>query len=222
MSFYSTTTGTLTSDTGIAIATFLSGSTGFVDTWYDQSGKGNNATQTNTTVQPKIDITNNCIDFGLTTGNYYLNMPSGTVPVGVLNASYSFVVKHGNARNVSNGGFIGAGNFASNVCNSFRFNGSNSQYWNYWYANDFGFGNSVIKIPVVAAVTYDKTTLTQRGYRDSLLTTTTTNRSGSTTAAVNQTIGVTVFNEYLQGQMYSLLIFSSSLPQADITVLNSL
>ena len=225
MSFYSTTTGVLTSGingTGTTIATFLSGSTGFVDTWYDQSGKGNNATQTTTTLQPIMDLTNNCINFGLTSGNYYLNMPSGTVPVGVLNASYSFVVKHGNSRNLTTGGFIGSGIAAVNSCNSFRFAGTNRSYQNYWYGNDFAFGNAVNKIPVVAAVTYDKPTLTQRGYRDGVLTTTATNRSGVTNAATNQTIGVTIVNEYLQGQMYSLLIFSSSLPQSDITILNSL
>jgi hypothetical protein len=62
MSFYSTITGTLTSGTngtGTTIATFLSATTGFVDTWYDQSGKNNHATQTVTASQPIIDIINN-------------------------------------------------------------------------------------------------------------------------------------------------------------------
>jgi hypothetical protein len=225
MAFYSTTTGTLTSGpggSGTTIATFLSATTGFVSTWYDQSGKNNHATQTVTGSQPRIDTTNNCIDFGFSSGtNYFLNMPAGTVPVGVLNASYSFVVKHGNTNNPGNGGFIGAGNFNSNVCNSWRFAGSTRQYQNYWYANDFNFGNTDTTIPIVAAVTYNGSTLTQKGYRKAVLTTTATNRKGNTTANVGQKIGVTVANEYLNGQMYALLIFSTELPQSDITLLDT-
>jgi hypothetical protein len=37
-----------------ALATFCSGTNGFVKTWYDQSGNSNDATQTTTTNQPKI------------------------------------------------------------------------------------------------------------------------------------------------------------------------
>jgi hypothetical protein len=37
-----------------ALATFCSGTNGFVKTWYDQSGNGNDATQATTTAQPKI------------------------------------------------------------------------------------------------------------------------------------------------------------------------
>ena len=226
MSFYSTTTGTLTSGTngtGTTIATFLSATTGYVDTWYDQSGKNNHATQTVTTSQPIIDITNNCLDFGYSNNaSLFLNMPSGTVPVGVLDASYSFAVKHGYSNNLANGGFIGAGNFASNVCNSFRIAGSTHRYQNYWYGNDFDFEDTNPKIPIVATVTYNGTTKTQNGYRDAALTMTATGRQGNTTANVGQTIGVTVYSEYLKGQMYSLLIYSNELPQSDINIVNTL
>jgi hypothetical protein len=37
-----------------ALATFCSGTDGFVKTWYDQSGNANDATQTTTSAQPKI------------------------------------------------------------------------------------------------------------------------------------------------------------------------
>jgi hypothetical protein len=37
-----------------ALNTFCSGTDGFVTTWYDQSGNGNNATQTTASQQPKI------------------------------------------------------------------------------------------------------------------------------------------------------------------------
>ena len=226
MSFYSTMTGILTSGTGgtgTTIATFLSATTGYVDTWYDQSGKNNHATQTVTASQPMINIVNNCLDFGYSNNaNLFLNMPSGTVPVGILNASYSFVVKHGNSLNTVDGGFIGAGSASTNLANSFRFYTNIKNYQNYWWANDFIFGNTNTKIPIVAAVTYNGTTFTQKGYRDAVSTTTTTGRNGGTTANVTQTIGRTVANEYLKGEMYSLVIFSSELPQSDITILNTL
>jgi hypothetical protein len=224
MSFYSTTTGVLTSDTGISIATFLSGSTGFVDTWYDQSGKNNHATQTTTRLQPIIDLTNNCLDFGFSNNqNLFLNIPIGTVPIEILNASYSFVVKHGDSRNSNNGGFIGAGiGGVTNRCNSWRFFEGLRNYRNYWWGNDFDYANGDTTIPIVAGVTYNGSTFTQNGYRNAVLVRNDTNRRGGTTANANQSIGRTAVNEYLKGQMYSLLIFSSSLPQADITVLNSL
>jgi hypothetical protein len=38
----------------VSLASFCSGTNGFVKTWYDQSGNANNATQTNTSRQPKI------------------------------------------------------------------------------------------------------------------------------------------------------------------------
>jgi hypothetical protein len=226
MSFYSTDTGVLTSEpngAGTEIATFLSATTGFVTTWYDQSGKNNNATQTNAAFQPIIDLTNNCLNFGYSNNqNLYFNIPNGTVPVGVLNASYSFVVKHGNTLNTG-GGFIGAGNIGvGNQVNSWRFLGNTRTYRNYWWGNDFDYGNTDTTIPIVASVTYNGSTFIQKGYRGDVLVKTTTNRKGGTTSNVAQSIGRIGTDEYLKGQMYALLIFSAELPQSDITILNTL
>lgn len=222
MSFYSSDNGVLTNGSGTTIATFLSGSTGYVDTWYDQSGKGNHATQTTTASQPIFDVTNNCIDFGYSTSsNLFMNMPSGTVPVGIFDASYSFVVRHGNARNISNGGFIGSGTSATNQCNSFRFNGGIHYYWNYWYSNDFGWNDTNTDIPISSSVTYNGITKIQKGYVSNTLQSTIPDRTGVTNAVALQTIGQTVVGEYLQGQMYSLLIYSAELLQSDINTINS-
>jgi hypothetical protein len=148
-------------------------------------------------------------------------MPSGTVPAGALNLSYSLMIKHGNSRSLGNGGFISAGTAARNRSNSWRFSGNIGRYHNYWYSNDFTHGNNATTIPAVAAVTYNGSTLTQKGYRDAVLTTTATNRTGGNTAVAVQKIGVTVANEFLKGEMYALLIFSSELPQSDITLLDN-
>lgn len=222
MSFYSTANGVLTNGSGTTIATFLSGSTGYIDTWYDQSGKGNHATQTTTASQPIFDVTNNCLDFGYSnSSNLFMNMPSGTIPVGVLDASYSFVVRHGNARVTFNGGFISGGTHSLNKSNSFRFNSGIHSYWNYWYDNDFGWSDTNTNVPISSIVTYNGTTKTQKGYISNTLQTTTLSRTGTNTDIAVQSIGKTTASEFLQGQLYSVLIYSVELLQSDITTINS-
>jgi hypothetical protein len=228
MSFYSNTTGSLITSgqngSGMSIYTFLSGANGYIDTWYDQSGKENHATQTNTSLQPMFDVTS--IDFGFINNvNLFLNIPSGTVPVGVLDASYSFVVKHGVSRNYTNGGFLGAGTFTSYTSNSFRYGGSPNTYINYWFGanTQWRTSESTETSPSVASITYNGTNKIQKGYFNGTLTGTFTNKTGVTTGARTQTIGVTDSGSaYLRGVMDSLLIYSSELPQEDITILNGL
>jgi hypothetical protein len=54
-----------------------------------------------------------------------------------------------------------------------------------------------------------------------VLARTTTNRTGKNVAAGGQILGGTIGGyEYLQGQMYSVNIFNSELPQSDVTILN--
>jgi len=228
MSFYSNTSVNLTSGTngsGTTIATFLSGTTGYIDTLYDQSGKGNHATQTATGSQPIIDITNNCIDFGYSTNaNLYLTIPSGTVPVGSLDLSYSFVVKHGSSLNTTNGGFIGAGTFTSNKSNSMLLNNGINNYSQYWYDNDIVWSNTVTTVPLFTVSTYNGTTKTRKVYAPDTLKLTSPSKTGSNTTAGTQYLGISTFslNNYLKGQVYSIIIFSAELPQSDITILNSL
>lgn len=69
------------------LATFCSGTDGFVTTWYDQSGNGNDATQTTAANQPKIydsvsgvitQGTKSSIDFGTTLQNLCLSVNNST------------------------------------------------------------------------------------------------------------------------------------------------
>jgi len=56
--FYADLFGNLTiQGTGQSLASWLGGATGYVATWYDQSGQGNHATQTNLVSQPQINRT---------------------------------------------------------------------------------------------------------------------------------------------------------------------
>lgn len=56
--------------TGQTLANWLGGATGYVTTWYDQSGRGNNATQATAANQPTIS--NGVLNFD---GTQYIQMP---------------------------------------------------------------------------------------------------------------------------------------------------
>jgi hypothetical protein len=113
----------------------LNGSIGYITIWYDQSNIGNNATQTNTSAQPIVNITNKLITFP---DNCYFNLPDGTVPYN--NSAFTITFKHG-VINSLYGGFIGSGNYGNdNQTNAIRMHEGNS-YDNYWFRsnNDFIF-----------------------------------------------------------------------------------
>jgi hypothetical protein len=71
-------------NTGTSYATWISGATGYIVTWYDQSGKGNNATQTVTTAyQPSIILQNGKYvlqSIGAGRGNTQLIFNTGILP----------------------------------------------------------------------------------------------------------------------------------------------
>ena len=205
--------GTSANATGTSFTSWIGSSTAYVDTWYDQSGSGNHATQSTTANQPVYNGILRLIDSG-SGSNQWLNMPSGTVPTGTLNAPYSFVVKHGTSNNTNLGGFIGSGIGSNNQSNGFRNGGSNSvAYWNYWWFNDLGFGTtSELVTGNTAVVTYNGTV--HKGYVNGRLANANNNHTGGTTAAGQQYL-FREFSEYLNGQMYSVFIFGSALSDND-------
>lgn len=66
------------------LASFCSGTNGFVTTWYDQSGNGNNATQTTAANQPQIVSSGSVINVNskasidITTGGVRLDLPDAS------------------------------------------------------------------------------------------------------------------------------------------------
>ena len=237
MSFYSTRTGNLTnapngSGTTIAEFLFTGSGGGNVDTWYDQSGKGNHALDVFVGHGPSIDITKKCLYFS---ANQYLDMPLGTIPTNGLNGPYSFLVKHGISNNPSGkGGFCGAGtiiNGSPRICNTFRLSGNNSYAsdWDTSVTSNYTWNRQNTNVPAVAAVTFDGGSRT--GYSNTSYISSIT-KSGvglNTYNGRRALIGDTpisgfvssALSESLQGEMYSLLIFSTALPQSDINVLNT-
>ena len=84
--------GTSLAGTGTPLTAWLNGTTGYVVVWYDQSGAGNHATQTDPNSQPIVDTVSKRIDFTAQGGQAFLNLPSGTVPE---QTSYTVTAKHG-------------------------------------------------------------------------------------------------------------------------------
>lgn len=119
---------------GQPIGPWLNGATAYCAKWYDQSGAGNHAGQTNPALQPVVDYVNFLMDFTAQAGTCYLNLPTGTVPQKV---AYTVTARHGVINNPS-GGWFGGGNTSSNLANNFR--RSNLAYTNYWWSNDFAAG----------------------------------------------------------------------------------
>lgn len=93
-----------------AIATFVGGGSGFVQTWYDQSGNGNNATQSTANTQPlyvasgqnsKPTIRYDNSDDFLSLGDLSAAFPSAatlvTVVTDISDASYVIFTTHANS-----------------------------------------------------------------------------------------------------------------------------
>jgi len=72
--------GTTVNGAGTSLESWLGASVAYIVTWYDQSGKGNHATQTATSQQPIFDAVKYRVDF--TSGTPFFNLPNGTVPQG--------------------------------------------------------------------------------------------------------------------------------------------
>jgi hypothetical protein len=131
--FYADKNGNLTTDAigfGQTATAWLGGLSGNVTIWYDQSGRGNHATQSNVSAQPIININNKYIDFK--PAKYY-NLPDGTVPPG--NQSYTMILKH-NTINGSYNDIIFSGTIftVNGVCGLELQSGT--LYADYWWGND--------------------------------------------------------------------------------------
>lgn len=198
--------------TSTSLTSWLNGATGFVRTWYDQSGQGKHATQTNTALQPIVSQSSYWIDFKYSDANgRYMNLPDGTVPSG--NSSYTVIVKHGSITGPSNlpsnGGWLSGGSGAYNQANNFRRKADG--YWNYWWNIDAGIDTTVTSGNVV---TWRYDGANRFGsVNSSLFSVTPSSNRNSTT--VNNRIGTTIVNEHLNGELYYLFIFNASLAVRD-------
>ncbi len=128
--------GTALNGTGTTIYSWLSGSTAYVTKWWDQSGSGNHATQSNIANQPILDITDNCLDYAT---NSFFVLPDGTVPYG--NADYSIagrVLKGANDSPIISSGIP----YSTGTCNCVEQVVNGAYLVNYWWSNDISVNNA--------------------------------------------------------------------------------
>lgn len=203
--------GTELNGNGTTIESWLGTSTGYVTTWYDQSGKGNHATQTNQSQQPKLG--NKTIDFRY---SRFFDLPNGTVP---HNTPYTVTVKHDEIES-DTGCWLGTGNAVVNQSNQFRRHFD--RYLNYWFGNDFMGNSSTYNRGNTVTFAYD-------GNHSSLYINGTTqlispdrSTSGWNGQQTNNKLGKNSFtDEYLNGELFFLYIFDSFLSQTDRRIIES-
>jgi len=231
--------GTAPNATGQSLNAWLStansvGVTGYITTWYDQTGNGNNAAQTNTSLQPVYSTSNNYIDF---TNNKYMSIPDGTVPS--VNSSYTVTIKHNNVDTTANSKptFLSSGsggNFQQNTFYVVRTADiySGGTYANYWtsyttnyYLSYYGITPYINLLPIVTTYKYDSkanslTNYYVNNYYNAVISTGSTIRASTTN---NNYIGYNYDykNGYLNGQLYYMYIFNSALNDTDRNILET-
>lgn len=193
--------GTYYNGMGTRISNWLGSATGFVTTWYDQSGRGSNATQTVQTSQPFINVAGKYIDFK---PNLFFNLPNDTVPSG--NSRYTMIVSHRDINSTS-GAMVGSGVYGTtNAANVIRRTGTG--YTNYWWGNDYTVASGYAQGNTVS-FTYD--TGTRAAFINNSAQTT-AGSSGRNSSTLSNTIGVANNNtEFLNGELYNVYLFNSNL-----------
>lgn len=237
--FVSDTAGNLYTGTGISLLTWLTTAGAnttyaFVCQWYDQGMDSafNSAYQNTFTSQPIYDVANKVINFGYTGGgggvaapqtNCYLRMADGAIPYG--DSSYTVIFKHWNIPTTGNYGFLNGGiNNSTSNCLCIRTNGN--AYFEYWGSKNFSITSTIIPNNVISS-TYVSGSSSQPFYVNSTLKATGTQASPRTQINTSNFIGVTNTSstnpgsEYINGQIYYMYIFNSSLSDSDRVIMES-
>lgn len=212
----------LTVTGGASLSDWLKGSIGYINTWYDQSGNGRDATGVSGYgSQPFVDAVNKCVDATLS-GYFYL--PIGTVP---HTGNYTVIVKHGPTTDPS-AGVWGGGLPGDKTTNSLRlnFNGIKYGYDAFWYNFDYIFDSYPAISSVngnIVSIKYASPTI--YGYING---TTPTTNPYETKTGWNYTDGPHEYlcasargDQKLKCKMYSCFMFTTALSDADRILVES-
>jgi hypothetical protein len=202
--------------TGQSLANWLGGATGYVTTWYDQSGRGNHASQGTAANQPFLNLSNVSISFN---GSQWLSNATPTsMFIPLYQNTYSVVTKH---LQFTAGGPWGTGNtasFANGSFNGLRWS-TGSNYQNFIGGGFLTFGPQPGTYPVVATVVNNRTT--DIGYING-----TQSASGTVNPTIepiySQFIGQAPNGGNMIGELSAVLFFQSAISTADRTVVESL
>jgi Concanavalin A-like lectin/glucanases superfamily/Domain of unknown function (DUF2341) len=206
---YTGALGTLVDAGGTSYATWLGTSTtAYVTTWYDQSGKGNHATQTTEANQPILQLAKGLIDF--TAAARWFNLPNATVPTG--SSAYTVVAKHGVINQATIGTWLSSGSSVANQ--SCSFSRSSATYNFFWWGNDFTTGTYAVGNTV--SVTYNGAS-SNVAYVNGVQVGTST-RTGRNSLATTNYIGYTPSYGAWYGELYHLFIFDTDIGTSDRTL----
>jgi hypothetical protein len=204
--------GTGTNATGTSYSTWIGTSTGYVTTWYDQSGNGFNATQTTNAFQPILTWNTThgawCVD-SQNSSTQFLNLP-GTSVIPTGSGSFTIALKHGTVNNTASGSFIGNNYTASYTNNILYLDGGS--YKQQCASNDYNYNSSYASGNTVV-LKWDGSTKT--GYVNDIVNG--SNLSGNGTQGTN-TSAQYLFNSsagYLNGQLFYVCVFNTALSDTD-------
>ena len=215
--FYADYQGNLATADGLSLSFWLNGTTGNIAIWYDQSGFGNHATQTNTLLQPTFFLTGtnsqNSIYFP---NNCFFNLSNGTIPYG--NSSYTFIFNHGIISSSTTVSILGSGtNTALGANNILFYNGI--YYSVNWVSNNEYFSGYAPNNTVT--VTYNSASSLIKTYINGTLAANRIQTNSRNSAATSNYIGFSTGNGYFQSNMSFMYILNSELSTADRNLLEN-
>lgn len=216
MNLYDDGAGSLVTNTGLQVIRWLNGASAFVTIWYDQSGRGRNATQTSIASQPVYNpITKNIVFDG---SNDWFALPDATLPMG--NSNYTLIARHDAVTNMASTPIIiSGGSFGTNSGVLGIAINANGTYNNYWWNNDLSAG-TYFKGNTVSC-TYDNT-VGRTMFVNGVQVGTNSNLSRSSTGTL-QGIGVDqrAGGLWFGGQMYYVYVFASTLSDNDRNIIEN-
>ena len=218
LDFYGNYGGVLTSLNGQTIQSWASGTLPYVSKWYDQSGRGNHATQYTSNIQPILNYISGQVDFKV---SRYLNLPNGTVP---YNASpYTVIIRHNTISTSGTAGLLNSGSQTittntglANTMSSWTM--ASGAYSDNWAATLTS--SAVYSSNNVVSFIYNNNTspFTRSIYVNGLSAATPLSSSGHASTTASNAIGATGGN-YLNGELYNVSIFNISLLDAERNLL---
>lgn len=216
--------------TGQLASTWAAGANVSVTTWYDQSGLGNHATQTDPAARPFLHLDAagraNVVNFVLYGASArFFNLPDNTLPTG--DSSYTIAFRHADVPTAGQNTLIGQGGFGPTANNTLAVQVNNEgQYLDFWWANDYLFnspntaGNQVVTRYANAA-TAGSGIFFSRG-RNAFVNGTLTasfSNTGRSSTGVNASLGCDLRagpTKPLNGNLYYVHVFGTALGAADL------
>ena len=203
---------------GTTLQNWLGGATGYVTTWYDQSGRGNHMSCSSIGLQPKIDTTNGWIDFKPSA--YFdtsANPSAGPVPWDSTK-NYT-VVCHHNTIGSTYGGICETFSTDLQSCNEFY--KTTTPYVSYWLNVDNEQAGGIYSVDNRVTFKWDGAnryiyingSLQSTQFETSLWV---QNSSGTQKIGYNS-----FFNQSMNGEMYNIFMFNSALSDVDRTLVEN-